>query len=558
MKNNKKAAVEEDISGSVKPGKRKKQKREKNKNSNGMRLAKRWRRGFSSVIFSRFSLVLLLLIFQAFLMVVVMQLFELVIAGFILNTEMYFLLLELLQFTLLVAILNSNMNSTAKLPWVLLIATVPYFGILFYLWTKLEFGHRKVRNRLYTLYSEPSAKLKQNTSALEGIYKADEGSKGLANYLYTISKSPVYENTSVKYYKLGEDKFNAMLEELEKAEKFIFIEYFIIAEGYMWGNILEILAKKAAQGVDVRVMYDGTCELSSLPYYYPKRMKKLGIKCKVWEPIKPVVTSSYNYRDHRKILVIDGKVAFTGGVNLADEYINKETRFGHWKDTAILIKGAAVDSFTVMFLQMWNVKEKTTEDFSKYLGLYDRNTRAKGYIIPYGETPLNKHKAGERVYEDILYNAKDYVYIMSPYLVLDDDLTNAMRFAAERGVDVRIILPGIPDKKAVFALAKSHYKNLMDAGVKIYAYTPGFVHAKVFVSDDKKAVVGTINLDYRSLYHHFECAAYMVDVPCISDILADYRETLPKCKAITYDTLKHEKLKTKLTGKLMKLIAPML
>ncbi len=525
---------------------------------NGIRLAKRWKRGIASVFFSRFALVLIFLVFQAMLMLNLFDILTFIIAEYVIGYEFYLALLELMQLLLIVIVVNSRMNSAAKVPWILLLSAMPYFGILFYVWTKFEMGHRKIKKKLNDMKKMPGCTLHQNKGPAERLKKADESSGALSNYLFKIDNAPVYENTQVEYYPLGEDKFISMLEELEKAEKFIFIEYFIIAEGYMWGNILETLIKKAEQGVEVRVMYDGTCELSTLPHDYPRRLSKVGIKCHVWEPIKPVVTSSYNYRDHRKILVIDGKVAFNGGVNLADEYINRESRFGHWKDTAIKLSGSAVDSFTVMFLQMWNVNEKVPEDFSKYLDLYDKGKKAKGFVIPYSESPLNDHKAAERVYANILYNARDYVYIMTPYLILDDELMTALRFAAERGVDVRLILPGIPDKKAVYALAKKHYKNLLRTGVKIYEYTPGFVHAKVFVSDDRRAVVGTINLDYRSLYHHFECATYMVDVPCTKNILADYRATLSKCRVVTFDTIKHEKLRIKLTGSVMKLIAPLL
>ncbi len=317
------------------------------------------------------------------------------------------------------------------------------------------------------------------------------------------------------------------------------------------------------------VMYDGMCELSQLPHDYTKRMKKIGIHCKAFSPLTPFLSTYYNYRDHRKILVIDGKVTFNGGVNLADEYINKIERFGHWKDTAIMLKGEAAKSFTLMFLQMWNISEKTPE-FKKYLeeekseNMSDLEHQKKGqkaergYVMPFGDCPLDDDKVGENVYMDILNRATDYVHIMTPYLILDGELQRAIEFAAQRGVEVAIILPGIPDKKAAYALAKSHYKSLLKAGVKLYEYTPGFVHAKVFVSDDKKGVVGTINLDYRSLYHHFECATYLYQVDCIKDIEADFKDTLSKCREITKETIRNEKLYYKVVGGVMKFIAPLM
>ena len=360
------------------------------------------------------------------------------------------------------------------------------------------------------------------------------------------------------YFPLGEEKWAEMLRQLEQAEHFIFLEYFIVDEGLMWGKVLEILARKAREGVDVRVMYDGTCEFSTLPHDYPKRLKALGIQCKAFSPVTPFLSTHYNYRDHRKILVIDGHTAFTGGVNLADEYINHIEKYGHWKDTAVMLKGEAVRSFTLMFLQMWSIDEKQPE-FDRFLAYPTHAPQdAAGYVIPYGDCPLDQDKVGERVYMDILNRARKYVHIMSPYLILDGEMETALKFAAERGVDVTLILPGIPDKPAPYALAMTHYASLLDSGVKIYEYTPGFIHAKVFVSDDREAVVGTINLDYRSLYHHFECAAYLCKVPCIPQIETDFQETLQKCRRVTPQTMREEKLSRKLMGVCLKAIAPLM
>ena len=316
-----------------------------------------------------------------------------------------------------------------------------------------------------------------------------------------------------------------------------------------------MLKKKAAEGVEIRVMYDGMCEMSTLTPDYPKRMEELGVKCKDFSPVTPFLSTYYNYRDHRKILVIDGKVAFTGGINFADEYINRRERFGHWKDSAVMLKGEAVSSFTLMFLQMWNISEKNPE-WKKWLAPV-HSEQCSGFVMPYADCPLDDEKVGENVYIDILNRATSYVHIMTPYLILDSKLENAIKYAAQRGIDVKIILPGIPDKKTAFALAKTHYKGLTNAGVKIYEYTPGFVHSKVFVCDDEKAVVGTINLDYRSLYHHFECAAYMYRTGCIADIEEDFNETLKKCSEVTPETIKKERFYYKITGQILKFVAPL-
>ena len=284
-------------------------------------------------------------------------------------------------------------------------------------------------------------------------------------------------------------------------------------------------------------------------------MANLGIKCRGFAPITPFLSTYYNYRDHRKILVIDGKTAFTGGINFADEYINRRERFGHWKDSAVMLKGEAVRSFTLMFLQMWNISEKEPE-WDKWLEPV-KSTNCGGFVMPYADCPLDDYRVGENVYIDILNRATSYVHIMTPYLIIDGELENALKYAAQRGIDVKIILPGIPDKKMAFALAKTHYKELTKAGVKLYEYTPGFVHSKIFVSDDEKAVVGTINLDYRSLYHHFECAAYMYRTSCISEIEADFSATLEKCREVTLETIKKEKIFYKISGQILKFVAPL-
>lgn len=421
-----------------------------------------------------------------------------------------------------------------------------------------QHGHAYFEKRLQFLIESTEACIPQNAEVLKEFKEQSPGSAALAHYMHRTGCFPVYKNTDMKYYPLGEDKWLDLLAELEKAEHFIFLEYFIIDEGVMWGQVLEILARKAREGLDVRVMYDGTCEFSVLPHDYPKRMQALGIKCKMFAPMRAFVSTHYNYRDHRKIAVIDGHTAFTGGVNLADEYINRRERFGHWKDTAIMLKGEAVRSFTLMFLQMWSINEKEVE-IDRFLNFPTKAPEhSKGFVLPYGDCPLDNDKVGERVYMDMLNRAQNYVYIMSPYLILDGEMETALKFAAERGVDVRLVLPGIPDKKMPWALAKTHYSSLMASGVKIYEYTPGFVHAKVFVADDCEAVVGTINLDYRSLYHHFECAAYMYDTACIPAIKADAEETMARSTPVEKDFMRREKLGIKLLGFIMKALAPLM
>ena len=511
-------------------------------------LVKRKKKGLLRIVFSRVGIVAVLMAVQVYI----------VYLGYR-WVEEYFKLFAMVQLVFSISMIfylfNCDMDSSAKLTWLNLIMLFPVPSTIMLWYTRQDIGHRMIKWRVEELIAQSREKIRQDSETIKRPELVDSGTDDLSRYLCRTGIFPVYEHTQVQYFPLGEDKFAAMLEELKKAERFIFMEYFIVDEGYMWGSILKILADKAAQGVDVRVMYDGMCEVSLLPHDYPKRMEKLGIRCKPFTPISPFISTQYNYRDHRKILVIDGKVAFNGGVNLADEYINKIERFGHWKDTALMLTGEAVQSFTLLFLQMWNISEKEPE-WDPFLTPY--KAESDGFVMPYGDCPLDDDKVGEMVYMDILNRAKSYVHIMTPYLILDNELETALKFAAQRGVDVKIILPGIPDKKAAYALAKTHYRSLVKAGVKLYEYTPGFVHAKVFVSDQEKAVVGTINLDYRSLYHHFECATYLYRTGCIPQIAEDFEATLARCRRVTPETIRKEKLSMKILGGIMKLIAPLM
>ena len=517
----------------------------------GIRLLKKGRYGIYKGIFSRIGIILFLFFIQSIILVGMYVKFQDFIPHYTGFSTGFVVIMLLYLF-------NIEMNSSAKMTWMAIIMIFPFFGAALLLYTKTDLGHRALKDRLNKIISGTKETIPQKQSTIEKLAKEDAGMVAIGKYLSRTGCFPIYENTHVTYFKTGEEKFKELLVQLRKAKKYIFLEYFIIDEGEMWGKVLEILAEKVKEGVDVRVMYDGTCEVALLPHNYPKKLKKLGIKCKIFAPLAPFFSTLYNYRDHRKILVIDGHTAFTGGINLADEYINKKERFGHWKDTAVMLKGNAVKSFILMFLQMWNMDEKKPE-YDKYLD-YDLRKKYpdKGFVIPYGDVPLDDDKVGEIVYMDILNRATDYVHIMTPYLILDGEMETALKFAAERGVDVKIILPGIPDKKYAFALAKTHYASLLASGVKIYEYTPGFVHAKVFVSDDIKAVVGTINLDYRSLYHHFECATYMYKTDCISEIEEDFKDTLNKCKEITKENVKKEKLVIKIIGKVLKIISPLM
>lgn len=517
----------------------------------GLSLLKKGQKGIIHAIFSRFGLILVMLVAQILILFSIFQWFEGIIPHIFGGTV-------ILTSVMVVYLLNSRSNPTAKITWLIVILLLPVFGVLLFLYTQSDLGHRVLKDWTNKMIRETQGYIRQDEGIRARLAAENGGVAALAHYMGRSGCHPVYDKTEVVYFPLGEDKFDEMIRQLEAAEHFIFMEYFIVSEGIMWGQVLEILARKAARGVDVRVMYDGSCEFALLPHDYPKRLRALGIKCKIFAPVSPFVSTHYNYRDHRKILIIDGHTAFNGGVNLSDEYINQKTRFGHWKDTAVMLKGAAVKSFTLMFLQMWELGEKK-HDFDCFLNVQVPPAEdAGGYVIPYGDRPLDEDQLGERVYMDMLNRALKYVHIMTPYLILDGEMETALKFAAERGVEVVLLLPGIPDKKIPYALAKTHYASLLESGVKIYEYTPGFVHAKVFVSDSKEAVVGTINLDYRSLYHHFECATYMYGTNCVPEIEKDFQATLTKCRRVTRESVRHEKWTVKLLGSLMKVAAPLL
>ena len=327
----------------------------------------------------------------------------------------------------------------------------------------------------------------------------------------------------------------------------------------MWDTILKILRKKVREGVEVRFMYDGMCAISMLPYNYPEQLKRYGIQCKMSNAVRPFLSTTQNNRDHRKICVIDGKVGFTGGINLGDEYINRKVRFGHWKDTAVMLKGDAVQSLTMIFLQMWNVEERRPENYSRYLTRKREGLRRElGYVIPYADSPFDNENVGEEVYFHILNHAKKYVHIMTPYLILDNEMLTTLTRAAKSGIEVIIIMPHIPDKWYAFVVAKTYYKELIEGGVQIYEYRPGFVHAKVFVSDDDTATVGTINLDYRSLYLHFECGTFIYNNSEIDRIERDFQHTLTKCHKVTLLEVKNRTILTKVSGQVLRLLAPLM
>ncbi len=518
----------------------------------GIRLLRKGQKGLIHAIFSRFGLVLVLLVLQFGALFSLMRWFSNLLPHYLGGTL-------LVTAVMMVYLLNQDMNNSVRIPWLVVTALAPVLGVLLFCYTKEDVGHRVLKKRLLELEGQTRSQLPQDQKASTALDADCPGAASLAQYLRGRGGGfPVYENTQVTYFPSGEAKFAALLPQLESATQYIFLEYFIIDEGLMWGRILEILARKAAQGVDVRVMYDGTCEFSTLPRDYPRRLEALGIQCKVFAPVTPFVSTHYNYRDHRKILVVDGRVGFTGGVNLADEYINHVEKYGRWKDAAVMLEGEGVRTMTALFLQMWSIQREP--EFAQFLTRPLPETQANGFVIPYGDCPLDGERVGEMVYIDLLNRARRSVHIITPYLILDGELETALRFAAERGVDVHLILPGKPDKWFAYALAKTHYLPLLSSGVKISEWVPGFTHAKVMIMDGQEAVVGTINLDYRSLYHHFENAVWMRGVDCLPRIEADFQDTLAQCRTVepTRQSVWQGKKLLHLVGMVLKFIAPLI
>lgn len=425
-------------------------------------------------------------------------------------------------------------NPAFKIGWILLVGLLPVLGVTMYIFFGNKRPSKSLKRKIDPIEKRHLSELTQEDD-LTG--KASTRLLNTVGYIREKGPYPAWSGTGTRYYPLGDDAFEDMLSDLKNAEHFIFLEYFIISEGKMWDSIFEILKEKAAAGLDVRLIYDDIGSIHCLPKHFVSSLKKAGIKVMAFNPILPFVSLVYNNRDHRKILIIDGCIAYSGGYNLADEYINRKERFGHWKDSGIRLSGHAVWNFTVMFLNMWNSFVPTEEDYTSFRPHknHPEPFGEDGIVQPYSDSPLDDESLGENVYLEILSQAEEYVYIFTPYLIIDNEMKTALVLAAKRGVDVRIVTPAIPDKKIVFRLTRSYYEPLIKAGVKIYEYTPGFIHSKSFVCDDRIGVVGTINMDYRSLYLHFECATLMCGSSAVMDLKKDCLETFEISKEIRHE-----------------------
>lgn len=456
-------------------------------------------------------------------------------------------------------IVNDRSNPGYKLGWIIIVLISPVVGGGLYLLLGGNRLSRRNQRRLRTMQYKIVQNLDEDccrSALLADVAGPDAGH--MARYLERSASCPVYGNTETKYYPLGDVCFPDMLSAIESAEKYVFLEYFIIEKGKFWNSIQEVLERKAAQGVDVRVIYDDIGSLFTLPASFRATLERRGIRCRVFNRLVPVLSLRQNNRDHRKYLIVDGRTAFTGGINIADEYINEKERFGHWKDSVIRLTGDAVWSMTVSFLAMWDFTEGQSEHFTPFQAAPAPAPEGGGYVQPYSDCPWDEEPIGQTVYLNLINRAKEYVYITTPYLVADHAVNMALTTAAKSGVDVRILTPHIPDKRTVFQLTRAHYEELLEAGVRIFEYTPGFIHAKNFVADDFYGTVGTVNLDYRSMFLHFEDGVVLYGAPAVRDIKADFLATQALSQEITLEFCRKASWFTRLGRSVLRVFAPLL
>jgi len=468
--------------------------------------------------------------------------------------------LTAISFVVAIFVIANKEKKAYKIIWLVLLLVFPVFGGLFYLLFRFQSSTRRITKKQKYVERISKDLFFSNRNCYDGIVKNNKNYSPLITYLQQTCNYPIYENNKIEFLESGEVFFDRLLKELKKAKKYIFLEYFIVHEGKMWNSILEILKEKVKQGVEVRVMYDDMGCFLLLPNNYKKILEEYGIKCVVFNEFRPFLTAIQNNRDHRKLAIIDGIVSFTGGINLADEYINEYDRYGHWKDCGVVIEGDASWSFTLMYLQLWSICKNDSVNYLYYYPCINNNNNKvnnKCYLQPYCDSPIDSEFVSEEVYLSIINSAKDYLYINTPYLIIDDNMIQSLTKAAKSGVDVRITVPFKCDKKLIHFTTRSYYYELIKSGVKIYEYSSGFIHSKTFISDDLIATNGTVNLDFRSLYLHFECGVCIYDKKCITDMKKDFITTLEKCKEVTLEDCK-KNIIVRFLQNICKLFAPLM
>lgn len=504
------------------------------------------------MLFSRLAIVMLMILFQAAAYIILWT----YLSYAYLYIHTFFSFISIL---ILLLVINKQEPASYKLPWIFILLVMPFYGVIIYsLFGRIPISKKYIR-KYKGIYEESIDYQAENEELKQIIKDHDVLASSQSEYIFNTTKLPLYKNSKVTYFSMGEPFFISLLEKIKNAKKFIFLEYFIIEKGYMWDTLLEVLKTKVSEGVEVYLIYDDIGCITKLPYRYYTKLNSFGIKCVVFNPFMPIVSAIHNNRDHRKIAVIDGLYAYTGGINLADEYINAVNPYGKWKDSSVLIEGEAVKSFMIMFLQTYNAHAKEKLDYKKYMDEV-KKVESDGIVQPFatGPKPFFKDRVGENVYLNIINQAKRYVYINTPYLITDYHFTEAIKNACKRGVDIKIMTPHIPDKKTIYFMTKSNYSDLIKAGVKIYEYSPGFIHSKSFVCDDEIGVVGTINLDYRSFVHHFECGIWMYKNECINELKKDFIDTCENEGLLIEKDNANLKAYQRLLKNILEIFAPML
>lgn len=509
---------------------------------------------FKKIIKSKVLYLAAALLFQLLVLLILMTYFS---YHFV---PVYYFMIAL-SVVVAIYVINRDSDSSSKLLWVFIIMALPFFGGLLYLF----FGGRKIPKALMIqdrqAYSDYKQYALQNMELLENESVKDPNFKKMVSMTWHNGFFPVYKNAKTTYFKTGMDQFQAILKELRKAKEYIFIESYILDEGEMLESILTILKEKVNEGVDVRIIYDDFGSILNIKPEYREWISEQGIQIHTFNPIHPQLAIQMNNRDHRKIIVVDGKVAFTGGSNIADEYINVVERFGYWKDMGIRIEGRAVEPFVISFLQTWNYTSVTNtpyEEFVKPKSYFENFKGEKGYLIPFSDSPTDSNNIGKNVHLNMLSGSKDYFWISTPYLILDAEIESQLILAVNNGVDVRIVVPGIPDKKLVYEVTRANFQHLLEKGVKIYEYTPGFIHGKVTVVDDLQAFVGTVNMDFRSYYLNYECGIWMYDTESIPVIKEDFEEIFAKSHEVTLDEVKNTNFFVRWTRNILKLFSPLM
>ena len=505
---------------------------------------------FLKGIFSRWVIISLLIIIQILLFCYMF---------FIASTNYAYIAIgcDIVSILVLLYLISSDENPNHRIPWIVVLLIIPPIGLLIY----LIFGKRYISKKHSRLYQSVNDKQKEFLIQDNNVLNEIKDIKYInqSNYINKVSNNPIYSNTNVSYFSEGKDYFNSLFNDLKQAKKYIFLEYFIISEGKLLNELLEILYQKVEEGLDIRVIYDDVGSIKTLPYNFDKLLIKKGIKCVKFNKYAPIVSVVYNNRDHRKIAVIDGEIAYTGGVNIADEYVNYIEKYGYWKDNGIRLIGDAVTSFTLMFLKTYDIYSNSKTNYKDFIN-NKKTIKDKEFVQPFGDgpAPIYDNYVSENVYLNIINQANKYIYITTPYLIVDHNLMNALENASKRGVDARIITPGIPDKKLIFYVTRSSYNSLIKAGVKIYEYQKGFIHAKTIIADDEVGVVGTINFDYRSLVHHFECGCLIIKNECLNDIKNDIINTLNDCKTPDKKLYKSKSFIKKIFINILKFFAPLM